>query len=277
MSGTADVRVVAAGRAHYADFARLFAELRVEDPVPPPARWLESMAPGTLFLEAAAGGVVAYGYAQALSRTGYVRHMVVDPAHRRRGLGRRLMHELAAWLRARDCERWELNVLLGNAPAIALYRSLGLQSVFRTWVVRLPPAQVKALAAADAPVCAAPLDPVHDAALEARFAVAPGLLAQSRAAFHRTVLVARRGDEPFGLACFDGAYPGCWPFCATSAAVARRLLEALLPQLPEGTPWLQLVVERDAALAGALCAAGASLRHEIVHMEGALPPAFRAE
>lgn len=122
----ATVRAVPARREHHAELARLFPELGVDDPVPELERWWAEMASDALFLEAE-GKALAYGWAQAPSSLGYVRHVIVDPARRGEGLGRRLMHELAARLRARGCGRWQLNVLVDNAPAIALYRRFGFE------------------------------------------------------------------------------------------------------------------------------------------------------
>jgi ribosomal protein S18 acetylase RimI-like enzyme len=52
----------------------------------------------------------------------------VDPAARRRGLGRRLLEEALAWGRWRGCVEARLNVLAGN-PASALYRALAFEDV----------------------------------------------------------------------------------------------------------------------------------------------------
>jgi len=51
--------------------------------------------------------------------------MWVDPAVRRRGVGRALVDAVAGWARARGAGRLELDVVAGNAPAIALYTAAG--------------------------------------------------------------------------------------------------------------------------------------------------------
>jgi GNAT superfamily N-acetyltransferase len=53
----------------------------------------------------------------------------VVPARRRRGVGRLLMRAAAAWAAAEGCTRLALVVTRGNAPANALYASLGMEIV----------------------------------------------------------------------------------------------------------------------------------------------------
>jgi N-acetylglutamate synthase-like GNAT family acetyltransferase len=81
--------------ADYQHYARLFAELGVDDPILEPSRWEATHMPGTTLVRED-GQVVAWGYAQALESVGYVRHVAVDPARRGAGLGRVLMEAIAA-------------------------------------------------------------------------------------------------------------------------------------------------------------------------------------
>jgi GNAT superfamily N-acetyltransferase len=267
---SAPLRVVAAGREHYAEFVRLFPELGVHDPIPSLEVWWKEMAPGSLFLELD-GRAVGYGFAQALSRTGYVRHVIVDPDYRGRGLGRSTMLALADWLRKRGCERWELNVRSDNGPALSLYRSLGMEHAFLTWAIQLPRERVEALPRSATPIRIAPIAPERDEAIEKRFELAPGLLASLRQRAGQRLLLAGSDDEPVGAARFDPNYPGCFPFCARGAQVARAMLEAMVPEISADKPWIQVTVERDEPLVRALRAAGGALRLEIAHLEGPLP------
>ena len=57
--------------------------------------------------------------------------LAVDPAHRRRGLGRRLLRALLAEARRRGAERATLEVASGNAAALALYASVGFREAGR--------------------------------------------------------------------------------------------------------------------------------------------------
>ncbi len=52
-------------------------------------------------------------------------HIGVSPAHRRRGIGARLLGALEAWARGRGAHRIDLSVDDDNAPGRALYRACG--------------------------------------------------------------------------------------------------------------------------------------------------------
>ncbi len=61
-----------------------------------------------------------------LARPGlYLEDLYVRPAYRHRGIGKRLLAELATLALERGCGRLEWSVLDWNAPAIAFYRHIG--------------------------------------------------------------------------------------------------------------------------------------------------------
>ena len=271
-----DVDIVAARAEHHADFVRLFRELGVDDPLPPVERWLVEMAADSFFL-VEGGRAVAYGYGNVLADSGYVRHVAVEPQQRGRGLGRRLMLEHARRFREAACERWQLNVLASNAVAIALYRSLGMEIDFTTWVVRIAPSDVARLPNSKRRTQLREVRSSEDAALEAKFDLSRGLLDTFRCKHGQQVLALFEvGDPeraPLGVARFDPAYPGCFPFCVVEPSLARNLIEPLLPQIAPSARWIQFVIERDRPLTSALLDAGATVHFEIVHMSGTLPRA----
>jgi GNAT superfamily N-acetyltransferase len=82
-----------------------------------------------LFLVAVSERTV-HGYLTALALPGHgwawVQDVVVDPAYRRQGLGRRLMQEAAAWARQQHLVRLVAEVQTRNYPAICFCRALGL-------------------------------------------------------------------------------------------------------------------------------------------------------
>lgn len=258
-----------ATRERFADFARLFPELGVDDPLPAVGDWLAQLAPDTVFA-VRDDAVVGYGYAQALGEDGYVRNVVTDPAQRGRGVGRALMLELRRRLVASGCVRWQLNVKVDNTPALALYRSLGLASDFRTWVLRVPTGTALALPASPHDASTRECGPEHDAQLQAHFAVPPGLLARHRAKPDTRVLACERSGALVALAPFDPAFPGCFPFRLLDSTCAGAILTPLLRLVPAGRPHLQLVLERDEPAARLLLAAGVRLHFEIQHMHGPL-------
>lgn len=58
-------------------------------------------------------------------RRGHVESLVVGARHRRRGVGRRLMDEVAAWARACGAVELVLTTWAGNVEAEAFYQRLG--------------------------------------------------------------------------------------------------------------------------------------------------------
>ena len=55
------------------------------------------------------------------------------PAHRRRGLARRVLGALLDWGVAQGASRAYLQVMPDNLPALALYESLGFEEAYRYW------------------------------------------------------------------------------------------------------------------------------------------------
>ncbi|MFN7954184.1 MAG: GNAT family acetyltransferase [bacterium] len=79
-----------------------------------------------LFLIATCGGdVIATVMAGYDGHRGWINYLAVDPARRRAGLGRRLMNEAEARLRALGCPKINLQVRADNRDAIAFYEHMG--------------------------------------------------------------------------------------------------------------------------------------------------------
>ncbi len=75
-----------------------------------------------------AGMVVARVGTLARMRHAAKLEVMVDPSHRRRGLGRALMEGCVAWARAAEgVEKLSLSVFADNEAALALYRDLGFE------------------------------------------------------------------------------------------------------------------------------------------------------
>jgi GNAT superfamily N-acetyltransferase len=69
----------------------------------------------------------------------WLEDLFVVPEMRGRGLGRRLLTDLAALARARGCGRFEWSVLDWNTPARDLYFKLGARSMDEWTVFRMTP------------------------------------------------------------------------------------------------------------------------------------------
>ncbi len=260
--------------ADYPAYARLFPQLETGDPVPPPDKFAELVAPNAVFLDGD-GGAIAYGFAEATPPVGYVRNVVVDAAARRRGAGRAVMAALAERLRGAGCTRWQLNVKVDNGPAIALYRALGMREDYRSVAMSIAWADVGKLAPAPPGIAARPPSPSEDAALEEAYRMQPGQLARDRAAGDLVLLrlcdEAQPRDLRLGFARFTPWFPGAYPFRAAAPPLARALLDALRPHALPRFDYTRLVVEDDPALAAALAAAGAEVKMTLAHFEGPLP------
>lgn len=257
----------------HAEFTRFFRELGHDDPIPDGARWEREMMPHTIFLEDASV-CVGYAFVEEFGERAYVRHVVVDPACRNRGVGRALMHALATRLRERGSTQWELNVKRDNDAAIHLYSAFGMREQYSTIVLQLDWNDAARLSAPDATARAVEVETRDDAEVERRFGLPAGQVARLRAsAGHVLIRLVTSAGETCGFARFDPEFPGAFPFRVSSPAQARTLLDALRPYSHGEHAWIQLVIEDDAETAHVLRAAGARLRFEILHMQGPIPRA----
>lgn len=251
-------------------FATFFAQLGVDDPTPAAGVFAARIAPRTLFLEEE-GVAQAYAFTTPLDgTTAHVRHLVVLDGARGRGLGRTLLLEVARRLRAQGLTRWRLNVKVDNAPARALYARVGMVELLRSVALWWPWARLPAL---PAPIEGTTIEAPSEAVLaEAELALGlmPGTCAAARVAGDH-LRIARRAGRVVGLARFDPAFPGCYPFRAEDGAVARALLESLAPLRRPADDRVAIVAEGQSTLAAALLEAGAIERFRILLLEGALP------
>lgn len=66
-----------------------------------------------------------------LANEGHITNVAVSPDYQGQGLGRRLMQELTARVKALGVDAMTLEVRPSNIPALRLYDSLGFKSVGR--------------------------------------------------------------------------------------------------------------------------------------------------
>jgi ribosomal protein S18 acetylase RimI-like enzyme len=79
----------------------------------------------------ASGGPVAVGRVVVDGALAGLFDLAVDPAHRRQGHGAALTAGLAGWAATRGADWTFLQVTTANAPALALYESLGFSERYR--------------------------------------------------------------------------------------------------------------------------------------------------
>jgi len=263
---TATIR--AARDDDYAAFTRLFPELRVDDPTPAHETWRDKMLATTLVAERD-GDVIGYAYYDLFADEGHLRHLSIAPAHHGQRIGQRLMERVAERMRAHGLTRWALNVKPENTSAIRLYERMGMRPSYTSQALRFGWDLVERLPSAPA-LRARPIDPARDAEIEAATKLSAGQLALGRRGRDNILYEVRDGSSVVGAAVFAPAFPGAFPFRASSPAAARALLDALRPFARPEPPYMQVVVEGQPELASALRAAGALLRLDIVHYKGAL-------
>lgn len=253
----------------YETFTELFPELGVDDPVTPMEVWSTTMRPST-WIALERGDAVGYCYCQSYADTGYVRHVVVAPRARGRGVGRALLTAVAAHLRRGGQTTWRLNVRPNNTAARRLYERMGFTVAYESVALRLPWDALSRLPAGCAEV--RPFGPEDDGHVESTFALPAGQLATARAA-HRVLLLATDASarETTGLAVFDPGFPGAFPFRVVEPDALEPLLRAMRTHARPSDTFVALVTEDDAALAQRLVALGAIVRDEILHMSGSIP------
>jgi ribosomal protein S18 acetylase RimI-like enzyme len=255
--------------ADYPAFARLVPELGVPDPTPSPERFARMIAPHALVLR---DGDEVLGYLWARPRGGrmHVVHVITDPAHRGRGVGRALMAATADRSRAAGFRRWMLNVKPENAAARALYERCGMHVAFASVSMRIAWIDVPRMPA-PAGIAVHMLAPADDARFEDALALLPGEIASQRALEGRVLVGAEDATGPVGIAVFDPSYPGAGLFRVRAPEHARALLDGIRPYALPAHDHLHLLVEGDPVLEAVLTAAGAETVMHMLRMEGEIP------
>jgi GNAT superfamily N-acetyltransferase len=255
----------------HAAFARLFLELKVPEPPPPPAAWEAELMPLALFHDGPQGPL-AYTLVDVLGELGYVMQLVVAPEARRQGLGKRMMEGVAARFRERGCRRWALNVKKDNTAALALYTSLGMRPAREMTTLKITRAQVEALPTAPEGLAVVPVAESEWAPLTEAFQLMPGKLERfSKRPSHKLLRLSRAGEpEPMRLGMMDLRSGGVlFPFFAATPGHARVLLEHAFRQ--QRTETVNVTVIDDAPLAALLRDAGGRVEMEIQELQGPLP------
>ncbi|MFK8016250.1 MAG: ribosomal protein S18-alanine N-acetyltransferase [Gammaproteobacteria bacterium] len=75
--------------------------------------------------------IVGYGILSALVREAHILNLCLDGAHRRLGLGRRLLEHLLSLALGKGVHEVFLEVRPSNVPALTLYRDFGFEQVGR--------------------------------------------------------------------------------------------------------------------------------------------------
>jgi ribosomal protein S18 acetylase RimI-like enzyme len=197
--------------------------------------WLEALVehdPGGCFVAAKGHETLARLTSTRYARTGWIGNLIVEPEHRRHGLGTRLFAHALGRLEALGVSTVRLEA---DAPGVGIYRRLGFEDEFESTRFLLPsagevpPSDAAPLVAADLPDVAA-LD--ASAFGDDRMRLLSMLHARTACAF-----VSRERGRVKGYALATrtnlGAHVG--PLVARHAEAAADLLCACILTLP-GTP-----------------------------------------
>lgn len=131
VTANAEVTIRSFREADRLPLGRLWAEVFPDDP---PRNAPERMIDGALGarpesivvaeIDGALVGAVIAGFDGV---RGWIYHLAVSPAHRRRGIATRLMRGAEATLRALGCPKINLQVRATNPSVVAFYQTLGYQ------------------------------------------------------------------------------------------------------------------------------------------------------
>jgi GNAT superfamily N-acetyltransferase len=182
-------------------------------------------------VEERGGTIVGVGSGAAYGPLGFVGNMVVDEAHRRRGIGAHVLQAVLAYLEEAGATRVELFATAAGRP---LYERHGFILVGSGTLVSLP----RSAGVADTAVAveAVEFEPVADiVAYDApRFGGRRGglLSTMARHADH-PLLVARRDDRIVGYAWVRPEAGRIGPFVADEPSVAAALLDRAFSLNPE--------------------------------------------
>lgn len=251
--------------ADYAHFARLFPELGVPEATPSAERFVRIIAPEALMVREEAV-VVGYLWARPRGDRMHIVHVISDPAHRGRGVGRALMEAAAERGLAAGFRWWMLNVKPGNVPALALYERCGMRVVHASVSMRIAWAQVARIAPSRG-ITARPLAPADDRRFEDALDLFRGELAAVRAQ-GRILVGADDAERAVGVAAFDPGYPGAGLFRVRGPEPARALLEGIRRHALPGHDHLHVLVEGDPSLEATLATAGADAVMRMLRIEG---------
>ena len=255
----------------YADFARLFPELLVGDPVPGVERWCDEMVPSSLIAERARR-VIGYSYYQLIGQTAHIRNVVVAPEARGAGAGAALMAAMRQRFAGGGISSWNLNVKPDNQPARRLYERCGMHAQFRSTALGLRWELLATIPGPSVAVAARVVQPAEDERFERTLGLLPGELQSGRALPGRVIvgLVHSADSTPVGVAVFNPAFPGAYPFRVAHPAYSAALLAGMRPHALPQHDSVGMFIENDDAAVAALVAAGATVRLEALHYHGAV-------
>jgi GNAT superfamily N-acetyltransferase len=252
--------------ADYPVFARLFPELGVADPLSSREQFAEHMVAGVLIIEEDAVPV-GYAFWRSYGAISHVAHVVVAPQARGRGVGRALLDEVRLRAIASGSTHWFLTVKQDNAPAIRLYKRMGMVIDREGWAVETSWTDLEALPHGPAPPPVV-VPPSDDAVIADRFGLPVRRLAVLRQIPDEVMYAVYEEGQPVGFGGFAPGYPRVFPICVARIDVAHTLCRAF--RRHARFDHVHMTVEGDRELFEGLRALGARLHHAFFRMGAAL-------
>jgi ribosomal protein S18 acetylase RimI-like enzyme len=231
--------------------------------------WDQRYREHTTFLEAAGGELVAYALTVPYGPRGDVRQIVVDSAWRGRGVGRQLMAVVASKLREAGCRNWRLEVRTDNEAAIALYRSVGMDTIHEMVTLRIARVDAERFGQTrSGHLRVEAVDPLEDRELESRFDLGEGQLSRWRTTRAQGHMWQIRGAALAQYTRdFVPEFSLLFPFRAPDADHAAHLIaEACAAGMRDELE--SLIVDRH--VTEALLAAGGVAKEHMLEMGGPL-------
>jgi ribosomal protein S18 acetylase RimI-like enzyme len=174
------------------------------------------------------GEPVAFALVGVRGPDAWIGGMATDPAHRRAGLGRRMLDAAAASAATAGCATLWLEVVDRNAAAVALYRARGFTQVRDLVAWSLPAAAGDVAGAREVPEREAHAWIAAHREEREPWQRADGTLARLREAGARLrgIVVERSGEVAGALVCRDATAVSVLQMGAPDDAAAAALLDA---------------------------------------------------
>lgn len=255
------VQIRAALADDYADFTRLFAELAIPDPLPPPDRFAATIVP-VMSVAIQGDQVVGYVTWRQYGELAHVMQVAVDRHVRGQRIGEQLLVHARTAARSAGCKRWYLNVKRDNTSAIALYTRCGLTLELESTLLKVEWAHAPRVEGVVETLATAEEDPE----IAARFNVPLERIQTFRSRPTFRMIVLRDEGALVGFAPFDIAFPGAPTLCAATPDLAAALVEAIRHHADPQIDFIRLCIEGDRALTDALVALGAEVMFEILRL-----------
>ncbi len=159
----------------------LWRAFGADQPPPNEADWNARYLEHIVFLVDDRDDIAGYALCVPYGSRGDIRHIMVTPAWRGKGIGRQLMDAVRTRLHAAGCLDWRLEVRGENETAIALYRKAGMEVLHVLVTLRMTREQAACFGATrSGTLHVVEVDPRDDLALEAHFDLGQGYLARCR-------------------------------------------------------------------------------------------------